>query len=84
MQTHHINYNKADSNVFNLLTLCDHCHKRTLSHKHDWLRLFNEVMTTRFGAEYRAYLKSIDKRVEPVKKYPGHYRNGPVTNIIPP
>lgn len=60
--THHINYNKQDSHPFNLITLCWDCHTKTYHHKNDWLRLFTERMTERFGDDYKGYLISIDRR----------------------
>ena len=55
---HHIDYNKEDSHPMNLITLCSSCHRRTLEHKHDWLRLFTEKMENRFGEEYKSYIKN--------------------------
>ena len=80
--THHIDYDKQDSHPMNLITLCMDCHKRTLKHKSDWLRLFSEKMTYRFGKEYKNYLNA-KRRAKAHKPSKEHPRNGSVKIIKP-
>jgi len=49
LQVHHINYDKSDCASLNLITICNSCHYKTLSHKQDWHRLFWEQMHRRFN-----------------------------------
>lgn len=46
LHVHHIDYNKANCQDSNLITLCDVCHKKTLRHTHDWFLLFSGRMRT--------------------------------------
>lgn len=37
---HHINYNKRDNHLLNLITLCHLCHLKTNYSRDDWQRYF--------------------------------------------
>ena len=41
--SHHIDYNKKNNVLKNLVTLCFNCHSMTNSHRESWLRFFMEV-----------------------------------------
>jgi len=49
---HHINHNKKDNNISNLITLCNHCHARvhindkSLSFTNFWINFFNKIVVT--------------------------------------
>ena len=45
---HHIDYNKNNDNLDNLITLCLPCHRRTNGNREYWMQYFSEIMAARF------------------------------------
>jgi len=41
--THHIDYNKKNSNSDNLITLCKSCHSKTNFNRNNWIKYFNNL-----------------------------------------
>ena len=37
---HHINYDKQNNNLLNLITLCDSCHPKTNFNRNKWVKIF--------------------------------------------
>lgn len=42
LQVHHIDYNKKNNNIDNLITLCNKCHTKTNFNREKWIIFFNE------------------------------------------
>ena len=44
LQVHHIDFNKQNNNVSNLITLCRKCHLKTNFNREDWIEYFQSKM----------------------------------------
>jgi len=49
---HHINYNKKDCSLNNLITLCRGCHSKTNFNRNSWIKFFNELILNRLKKKY--------------------------------
>jgi len=47
---HHINYEKLNSEEYNLITLCESCHGKTNSNRGYWKSFFQQMMIDRFSS----------------------------------
>jgi len=48
---HHIDYNKANSDPENLITLCKECHMKTNGNREYWKQYFNSPLSSVIGGE---------------------------------
>lgn len=55
MCVHHIDYNKNNSYLMNLITLCRSCHSVTNGNRTRWTKFFNDIMTFRYLIRHREY-----------------------------
>jgi hypothetical protein len=44
---HHIDYNKKNNNIYNLVPLCDVCHSRTNGNRRFWIKEFELLLFAR-------------------------------------
>jgi hypothetical protein len=51
LDVHHIDYNKQNNKINNLITLCHACHSRTNYKRKDWIKYFN-LITVDGGESY--------------------------------
>lgn len=49
LHIHHIDYNKNNSDIKNLISLCNSCHCKTNFNRKQWLNYFNNKMEVRNG-----------------------------------
>jgi hypothetical protein len=49
---HHIDYNKNNNILFNLITLCKICHSKTNGHRNSWKFYLSGLMFEKFKNEY--------------------------------
>lgn len=43
LDVHHIDYDKTNNEVINLISLCKSCHSKTNFKRDDWMNLFNSI-----------------------------------------
>ncbi len=44
LMVHHIDYNKKNCNLDNLVTLCNSCHSKTNSNRNKWIKYFKDIL----------------------------------------
>jgi len=44
LQIHHIDYNKQNNNIINLVTLCNICHSKTNFKRKEWTKYYKELV----------------------------------------
>ena len=44
LSIHHIDYNKKNNDLKNLISLCNHCHIKTNSNRNKWKKFFQELL----------------------------------------
>ncbi len=49
LQIHHIDFNKKNNNINNLIGLCRSCHMQTLFNRQDWTNYFKDKIGGNFG-----------------------------------
>lgn len=49
LSVHHINYDKRDCNINNLIPLCNHCHSKTNEKREKWKNIFLYLVGENYG-----------------------------------
>jgi endogenous inhibitor of DNA gyrase (YacG/DUF329 family) len=50
---HHVDYDKSNCDVLNLITLCPSCHGKTTKDRQIWIQFFKQVIETLYGNSAR-------------------------------
>ena len=48
LSVHHIDYNKKNNNINNLIILCNKCHGKTNDNRNYWIKYFTKIFLTEF------------------------------------
>lgn len=49
LDVHHINYNKRNNTLNNLISLCQNCHRKTFGNRKYWKDYFQKIMEVQIG-----------------------------------
>ncbi len=49
LNIHHIDYNKENSNQFNLITLCSPCNVKANGNRKEWRRFYKRIIWSKYG-----------------------------------
>ena len=56
---HHIDYNKKNNNITNLISLCPYCHGQTNHNRMFWEQKINEIMNKLSSSTYNSTISKV-------------------------